>query len=166
MPSTEQPNMSFPMDAGADRRIAVCVLGSLVFPLILVLSLAVPAVQASVLLVYTSSQLGLLLDGMRRYRLAKPYWGVFTLLLSACLLYNRHWDAQPDNSPFSDGAGEVGQTAYGFIAYYRVFDRPLPDIGHTHVDWLALTLDIQIVTFITATLLAARSMYSRRSPRS
>lgn len=102
---------------------------------------------------------------MRRYRLAKPYWGVFTLLLFACLLYNRYWNAQPDNSPFSDGVGEVAQTAYGFIAYYRVFDRPLPDIGQTYVDWLALTLNIQIVILITATLLAARSMHSRRSPR-
>lgn len=153
--------MSCPIDMCADRRIAVCVLGSLVFPLILVLSLTVPSVQAPVLLVYTLSQSGLLIDGMRRYRLSKPYWGAITLLMFACLLCNRHWDAQPDNSPFSDGVGEVAQTAYGLIAYYRVFDLPVPGTGHTYVDWLALTLDIQIVILITATLLAARSLYSR-----
>lgn len=99
---------------------------------------------------------------MRRYRLAKPYWGAFALLMSACLLYNRHWDAQPDNSPFSDGVGEVAQTVYGAIAYYRVFDRPAPGIGHTHVDWLAFAADIQLVILVTAVFLAVRSLVSRR----
>jgi hypothetical protein len=97
------------------------------------------------LIFYSVVHLGLLFIWLAKFHSARIFSVLGVLFLVAVFSYNRHWNGQMDNSPFSDGAGTVDQHVYGLSPYYRVFDTPFSHFGKSYVDWAAIAFNIEFI---------------------
>jgi len=140
-------------------------LGLFAFPFVCIVATiafwSIDAMVGAALIAYSVVHLSALFVGLACFDNSRIFAGVAVLSLLAVFLYNRHWEGQPDNSPFSDGIGTVDQHVYGVSPYYRVFDAPLPNFGRTHVDWAAIGINLECVV-AAVVVVAVASLVLRR----
>lgn len=87
--------------------------------------------------------------GIVHYRRVSQFLVPWLSALAGILLYHRHSDGTPDNSPFSNGIGTVAQQVWGLNGWYRVFDNPAGQFGPSYLDWAAVSLSIEASLMIT-----------------
>ena len=136
--------------------LVIAVVGIVLFPIALVCSVLAfwssDEMSSLMLGVYVTMHATYLVVGLARRGLGRRLFGPIALATAVILGYNRHWLAQPDNSPFSDGIGTVDQRAYGVFAWFRKFDQPFSNFGDSYVDWTAFAVNIELVIALTVLL--------------
>ncbi len=128
----------------------------LLFPLVCIITLLAlwsnDQLGGAVLTIYSSAHLVLLWIGLARFGHVRRLSIPFALILLCLFGYNRHWPGEPDNSPFSDGAGTVASQAFGAFAYFRVYDQPHDIFGKTLFDGTGFGINIEFAVLLMVLL--------------
>lgn len=112
------------------------------------------------MLIYSVIHLACLGRGLMRTGHARPLLSPTLAIALFLFLYNRHWMAEVDSSPFSDGVSWYDQRAIGWFAYLRVFDQPNAQWGSVYVDFAALACDIELLVLAVVVMGGARWMWT------